>query len=104
MASPVPRHNITQNNHCQDLRTFFVFHINRGAPEELHIDSVQAPDAAEARNVAERLFPANAILQIRKDGNEEAPLDVGGYPSARFINGKFHGAFFDEDEMEPEYE
>jgi hypothetical protein len=87
------------------LGAYSVFHVKRNAQEEIFVDVVSAADEATARRRAERLFGNIAILHVRKndlapeDGpasstppaaKTQHPHDAAGYPSARFIIGKFH--------------
>ncbi|HJN23333.1 MAG TPA: hypothetical protein QF509_05420 [Rhodospirillales bacterium] len=96
---------IEMDGRDRPLGAYSVFHVKRNAQEEIFVDVVSAADEATARRRAERLFGNIAILHVRKndlapeDGpasstppaaKTQHPHDAAGYPSARFINGKFH--------------
>lgn len=68
---------------------YSVFHVRRNAPEEIHIDRIDAPDQDAARQIAQRLFRDSTILHIRREIDPEEIGESGDYPSARFIRGEF---------------
>ena len=92
------------NGRDQLLAAYSVFHVKRNAPEEILVDVVSAADEAGARRMAERLFGNITILHVHKNDlapengmapspeKTQHPNDRAGFPSARFINGKFHAA------------
>lgn len=79
-------------------RLYAVFHIKRNAPEEIIVEKVMAADETSARAIAGSLLGNIVILYIRPDEEQgDTPRTPTGYPSARFIHGRFlAGTHMDE--------
>lgn len=103
MASPVFRETVERDRFNGTLGEYFIFHVKRFAPEEILVDTVRASTEAEARVIAKRQFPVSTILNIRGNANTLKGSQIDGYPSARFIKGKFHAATFTDESMLPEH-
>ncbi len=73
-----------------ETRLYAVFHVKRNAPEEIIVEKISAADEASARTLAASLLGNIVILYVRVEENQEtAARPQPGYPSARFIHGRF---------------
>jgi len=93
-----------------ETRPFTVFFVNPETPEEVHTDTLMAVDCEDAFEIAAAQHGANRVLHIRgigetgfttaeQDGEANSEDCVNHYPCARFINGKFHRATFNDDPL-----
>ena len=72
-----------------DLQRFTVVYALRGAPEDTRSETISAPNAEAAHQIAQRFFADADILRIRR---VRAKKRLPEYPSARFIHGRFEPA------------
>lgn len=67
------------------LNTFAVVFAGRDAQQELRTETIAAPDARAAEQMAMRLFADCIVMRVQP----LAPRRSDGYPDARFIHGRF---------------
>lgn len=70
------------------LKTFSVVFARRDAQREMRTETIAAPDARAAQQIAMRLFADCIVLGVQK----LAPRASEPYPDARFIHGRFEPA------------
>ncbi|NQU58552.1 MAG: hypothetical protein HQ513_15080 [Rhodospirillales bacterium] len=98
------------NKKGNEARPFTVFFVNPGSPEEVHTDTFMATDCEHASLIAAQRHRANTILHVRGIGDSEfssagtkaanaSANSNNHFPCARFINGKFHQATFNDDQL-----
>jgi len=90
------------NTGKSERRPFSVFHVKRQSPEEIHLETIMAPDIESARKIAIDSLSNSTVLHVRGIGetsflrecNDTSPLSPptlsGPLPGARFIKGEFH--------------
>jgi hypothetical protein len=109
MPSKDKARQLTKNK-GNEARPFTVFLVNPETPEEVHTDTIMARDCEHALVIAGQRHRSNTILHVRGIGEGEffstginAAVEQTGpkshFPCARFINGKFHQATFNDDQL-----